>query len=204
MRRERKGWLGGKVGYRALDLYFWAGRLRDRLFTVALRSGFSSFGENSLLSLPVRMGGMRRIRIGDRVHIGPNCWIECFGGDRVVPDVMIAIGGGTSISGFCSITAVREVIIEEKVLIARNVHISDHSHCFEDVTVPIMDQGIGKSAPVRIREGAWLGHGCVVCPGVTIGRNAVIGANSVVRDDVPDFCVAAGAPARVVRRVKAE
>ena len=65
----------------------------------------------------------------------------------------------------------------------------------------MMDQGIASVAPVVIREGAWLGQGVVVCPGVTIGRNAVIGANSVVRHDVPDRCVAAGVPARVIRKI---
>jgi acetyltransferase-like isoleucine patch superfamily enzyme len=53
---------------------------------------------------------------------------------------------------------------------------------------------------VRIGDGSWLGHGTVVLPGVTIGRHVVIGANSVVTDDIPDRCVAAGSPARVIRR----
>jgi acetyltransferase-like isoleucine patch superfamily enzyme len=56
--------------------------------------------------------------------------------------------------------------------------------------------------PVLIRQGAWLGQNVVVCPGVTIGRGAVIGANSVVNRDIPDFCVAAGAPARVLKSIE--
>lgn len=84
---------------------------------------------------------------------------------------------------------------------ARYVYISDHSHAHASVKEAIKDQGIAKVSPVRICEGAWLGQSVVVCPGVTIGRNAVVGANSVVKHDVPDFCVAAGAPAKVIRRV---
>ena len=53
--------------------------------------------------------------------------------------------------------------------------------------------------PVRIGAGSWLGHGTVVLPGATIGRHVVIGANSVVRGTIPDFCVAAGNPARSVK-----
>lgn len=93
------------------------------------------------------------------------------------------------------------MVIEPNVLIARYVYISDHTHAYQSGDRAIKDQGITKVSPVRICEGAWLGQGAVICPGVTIGRNAVVGANSVVRHDVPDFCVAAGVPAKVIRRV---
>jgi acetyltransferase-like isoleucine patch superfamily enzyme len=55
--------------------------------------------------------------------------------------------------------------------------------------------------PVSIGDGSWLGHGTVVLPGVTIGRHVVVGANSVVTSDLPDNCVAAGVPARVIRQL---
>ena len=54
--------------------------------------------------------------------------------------------------------------------------------------------------PVSIGSGSWLGHGVVVLPGSRIGKNVAVGANSVVTGDLPDFCVAVGAPARVIRR----
>jgi len=53
---------------------------------------------------------------------------------------------------------------------------------------------------VRIGAGSWIGHGAVVLPGATIGRHVAIGANSVVTGDIPDFCVAVGSPARIIRR----
>jgi acetyltransferase-like isoleucine patch superfamily enzyme len=53
---------------------------------------------------------------------------------------------------------------------------------------------------VVIGDGSWLGHGAVVLPGVTIGKHVVIGANSVVTKDIPDFSVAVGSPARVIRQ----
>jgi acetyltransferase-like isoleucine patch superfamily enzyme len=65
----------------------------------------------------------------------------------------------------------------------------------------VLDQGVEQIEPVEIGDGAWLGQNVVVGPGVRIGRGAVIGANSVVLSDVPDHCVAVGAPARVVREV---
>jgi acetyltransferase-like isoleucine patch superfamily enzyme len=85
------------------------------------------------------------------------------------------------------------------VLLARGVYVSDHSHAFEDRSLPVLDQGVDRVAPVEIGDGAWLGENVVVCPGVSIGAGAVIGANSVVTRDVPSHAVAVGAPARVVR-----
>lgn len=177
---------------------FWE-RVKGKLFTALCRGDFSHVGQRVMLQPPMRLAGSRHISIGDRVFIGPNSWLEVIPGDRSRDATAIRIGSGTCLSGFGTITAVRQVIIESNVLIARYVYISDHSHAYASPDLPIKQQGITKIASVRICKGAWLGQNVVVCPGVTIGRNAVIGANSVVRDDVPDFCIAAGAPARVIR-----
>jgi acetyltransferase-like isoleucine patch superfamily enzyme len=99
-----------------------------------------------------------------------------------------------------NISAAHKIVIGEYVLLARNVYISDHAHAFENIHVPIMRQGINGIAPVSIGPSTWLGQNVVVLPGVTIGQHCVIGANSVVNASVPDFCVAVGAPARVVKR----
>lgn len=103
-----------------------------------------------------------------------------------------------------TISAAEQVIIEEYVLLARNVYISDHSHAFEDVTVPIMNQGIEGISPVRIGRQSWIGQNAVVLPGAKIGVHCIIGANSVVNAIIPDYSVAVGAPARVIKRYDAE
>ena len=174
-------------------------RLRAKLFTLLCRADFQRIGPHSTLQTPIRLRGTRQIEIGQRVFVGSGSWLEVLEAQRPGSGPAIRIGDGTSISGFCTITAAQEVVIERDVLIARYVYISDHSHAYTATDKPIKAQGITKVAPVRIREGAWLGQNVVVCPGATIGRNAVIGANSVVRGDIPDYCVAVGAPARVVR-----
>lgn len=92
--------------------------------------------------------------------------------------------------------------LEEGVLIARYVYISDHSHSYNDVNTPIRDQGTTQANPVKIKRGAWIGQGAVICPGVTVGANSVVAANSIVKDDVPDHAIAAGAPARIVKQIK--
>ncbi len=161
---------------------------------------FAEFGEKTTIVPPVRLQCIERIKIGNRVFIGPNSWLQTLpDGDNKSP--AISIGDRTSIVGFSVISAVRQVTIEDDVLIARNLYISDHMHKYTNNELPIHAQGIDKIKPVLIRRGAWIGQNVVICPGVTIGIGSVIGANSVVNKDVPDYCVAAGSPAKVVKQL---
>lgn len=176
-------------------------RFRDRAFTTLSRGAFQALGSKTLIQLPVRLSGESRISIGRDIFIGANSWLQVLSKAEEGSNPVITIGDGTSITGFCTISAAKSVIIEKNVLVARYVYIADHTHAHADRTVPILSQGITKVAPVRICEGAWLGQSVVVGPGVTIGRGAVVGANSVVTRDVPDFTVVAGSPARVLRPV---
>jgi carbonic anhydrase/acetyltransferase-like protein (isoleucine patch superfamily) len=185
----------------SVKLYFWFCRIRDRLFTAGARKAFGSIGDRTLLSLPIRLGGEKWISLGADVFVGPQCWFEVIDSREHRQNSAIMIGDQASIAGFCTITACESVVIGPKVLVARNVHLSDHAHAHSSRISPIKEQGITQASPVRICEGAWIGQNVVICPGVTVGRNAVIGANSVVRSDVPDYAVAAGAPAKVVRMI---
>lgn len=187
-----------------LQLYRAAVHARDWLFTWACRRSLRRLGKRSLLELPIRLWGESEIEIGDEVFIGAQSWLHVITRSKGHAGAAISVGDGTSISGFCTISAAERIVIERKVLIARYVYIADHSHAHDAPDMPVKDQGVTDIAPVRICEGAWLGQGVVICPGVTIGRNAVIGANAVVRSDVPDYCVAAGVPARVIRRIDAK
>lgn len=186
------------AGYRTLK------RLRDRVFTWTCGGAFHGVGKGSLLELPIRLAGEAHIEIGADVFIGSHSWLQVLSSGEPRQAPVIAIGDGSSIAGCCTVTAMQSVVIEPRVLMARNVYISDHIHAHESGEVAILDQGIARVAPVRICEGAWLGQGVVICPGVTVGKNAVVGANSVVRDDIPDHCVAAGAPAKVIRRTQVD
>jgi acetyltransferase-like isoleucine patch superfamily enzyme len=178
----------------------WCALARFKIFSFLISGAFARFGTKSVVQFPLRLQGPQRIEIGDGVFIGANSWLQTLP-DGANASTGLSIGSGTSVAGACVISAVRRVIIEEDVLMARNVYISDHIHNYEDTARPVLAQGIGKIAPVLIRRGAWLGQNVVVCPGVTIGRGCVIGANSVVKSDVPDWSVAAGAPARVVKEI---
>lgn len=178
-------------------------KVREKVFVLLIKKGFWDFGKKSSLGLPITLWCPQLISIGAGVYIGPSSWLQVTRdlsrkGDRPV----LLLMDDVSITGDCFISAHESVVIEKSVLMGRFVHISDHSHRFDDLERPVKVQGITKASPVRICEGAWLGQGVVVCPGVTIGKNSIIGANSVVKEDVPSYCVAGGAPARVVRRLK--
>ncbi|HTZ85303.1 MAG TPA: acyltransferase [Solirubrobacteraceae bacterium] len=169
---------------------------RDRVFSLAMRSSFASLGARSRLSLPVQLVGSKRITIGSRVYFGPGCWLLTH-----EPEGRLEVGDDTSIAGYCVLSAAVSVRIGRSVLFARNVYIADHRHGFELEDVPIIDQPLQDIRPVVVEDGAWLGQNVVLLPGVTVGRGAVIGANSVIREDVPPRSVVAGAPGRLVRRL---
>jgi acetyltransferase-like isoleucine patch superfamily enzyme len=184
-----------------LYLYRSWSRLSAKCFSLLISHAFAGFGSNTVIVNPLRLSGEERISIGDRIFIGAGSWLQTLP-DGPNRSVAIRIGSGTSIAGACVISAVRSVRLEEEVLLARNVYISDHIHRYTEIGTPILRQGVDKVQPVVIRRGAWLGQNVVVCPGVTIGQGSVIGAASVVTHDIPDYVVAAGVPARVIKQIE--
>ena len=88
----------------------------------------------------------------------------------------------------------------KKVMIADNVLISTAAHKYQDVLIPIKDQGYESKGNIIICDGSWIGVGSIIMSGVRVGKNSVVGANSVVTHDIPPFSVAAGSPARVIKR----
>lgn len=188
------------LGRVSAGLYRFSIKARSKLFSILVGAAFARFGKKSAIVLPIRLSGEDRIEINERVYIGANCWLQTLcDGQSTSP--AICIGSGTSIAGSCVISAVRQVRIEEEVLLAKNVYISDHKHKYSDRSLPVISQGLDGIGPVLIRKGAWIGQNVIICPGVTIGKGAVIGANSLVNKDVPDFCLAAGSPARIIRKI---
>jgi acetyltransferase-like isoleucine patch superfamily enzyme len=114
-------------------------------------------------------------------------------------NVHLTLEDGATLGHFNHIYATQSVIIEKDVLTADKVYVSDNLHNYEDVTLPVIKQPIKQCKPVVIGEGSWLGeHVCVI--GASVGKHCVVGANSIVIHDVPDYSVAVGAPAEVIKR----
>jgi acetyltransferase-like isoleucine patch superfamily enzyme len=140
--------------------------------------------------------GFGRLEIGRWVHIGDGNAIRCHEGSLRIGDKVV-FGRHNTINCYL------DVEIGAGTLVADWVYVTDFDHRTDDVHVPIKDQGIVK-APVRIGPDCWLGVKTSILRGSRIGRGSVLGAHAVVRGDVPEYSIAVGAPARVVRDRKAD
>jgi acetyltransferase-like isoleucine patch superfamily enzyme len=173
---------------------------KSKIFTKILASSFKKISSKSTIIPPFRFQNLQRMTIGKEVTIHSNCWIMVYPGYDREESSNLVIKENTSIGMGSTISAIKKIIIEENVVMSRNVYISDHSHKFEDISIPIKDQGIDKIEEVVIGRDTWLGQNSVILPGVKIGRHCIVGANSVVNRSIPDYCVVVGAPARIIRR----
>lgn len=145
---------------------------------------------------PLRINGASHIYIGNS-RIGYKTWLAARP-HTGYKDVKLIIEDGCTIGNFNHIYATKSIILHNSVLTADKVYISDNLHDYRDINIPIKDQPIVQKNCVEIGEGSWLGENvCVI--GAKIGKHCVIGANSVVTKDIPDFCVAVGAPAKVIK-----
>lgn len=151
----------------------------------------------ALIMNPLRINGRKYISLLRNAKINDYSWLVAFKIDDNDPELIFS--EGCNIGDFNHIAAVRRVVIGKNVLTANRVYISDNLHAFEDITVPVMHQPIQFKAEVHIGEGSWLGENvCVI--GASVGKHCVVGANSVVTKDIPDYSVATGIPAKVVKR----
>jgi len=164
------------------------------------RFRFGSFGFGSRVDRCRLLTNPRGIHICRRVFIRGGARLEAFGqgsGDGPI----LRIGDRTSAQFDLHCGAALSVTIGNDVLIAGRVYITDHDHRFDREERSPGQAGELLCKPVAIRDGAWLGEGCVILKGVTVGERAVVGANAVVTHDVPPWTVVGGVPARVIRRL---
>ncbi|TIC87846.1 acyltransferase [Nocardioides sp. GY 10113] len=183
-----------------------AWRRLERLGDVApgtdLAATFADFGRGSCLGFPIEgLFGAESIHIGVDTLIGRYCTLSVgYGpGQHSLPARGLVIGDRCVIGARACLTAHDSIEIGDDVWFGKDVFVSDASHGYRDLQVPIGRQ-FGEHLPVRIGDGSWIGHGAIILPGTTIGRHVVVAAGSVVRGVIPDRAVVAGVPARVVRR----
>lgn len=172
-------------------------KLNKLFFILFLKNSFYAFGKRSSIITPYRVDGAKYVSVGRKVHIAAFSWILALRNDQYKP--FVKIGDETRIARFLHLVAVRKVKIGDNVLIAEKVYISDNIHSFEDVDIPIKKQPVKFLKEVTIGDNTWIGEGVSVI-GASIGKRSVIGANSVVLSDIPDYCVAVGSPAKIIKR----
>ncbi|WP_312922329.1 acyltransferase [Stutzerimonas nitrititolerans] len=167
--------LGPDIPFTHWKLYF-----KSKMVNLC-KEKFLNFGDNSEFRAGAYADACSKIHIGSNVVIRPGSFI-------------FAEPSGEK----------GRIIIEDNVLIGSGVHIYASNHAFEDSSTDIFYQGQQEGRCVFLRKGCWIGANAIILPGVTIGKNSVVGAGSVVTKDVPDFSVAVGNPARVIKATNSQ
>lgn len=199
MRRGGFGRLAARLAHRRFEEWQFAAAITA---DTARGRRFKRFGRGSLVAFPwVSVYNEHFIEIGEDTMIGPYVALSAgmVPGQECLTSPVVRIGDRCLIGRGSGIVGHLAIDIGDDVWTGHHVYITDQNHGYEDVTVPISRQ-TQPERPVSIGDGSWIGAGSVVLPGATIGRNVAVGANSVVTGDLPDFCVAVGAPARVIKR----
>lgn len=159
-----------------------------------------------LIRLPFIIRGKRFIKLGQGITIGYNCRFEVDGKHN---KYCIVIGNNVNVGDFVRISSINNIQIDNDVLIASKVLIVDNSHgnySSNNQSDPEIAPNKRKlfSAPIHIHEKAWIGEGVVIQQGVSIGKSAIVAANSVVTRSVPDYTIVGGVPAKVIKKYSNE
>ncbi len=223
--RYRKKVLGGHAGTMQLVQYELAnflcmntgGGLGYLLRRLMYSSLFESCGENVILGKGLVIRKPAQIVVGNLVSIDDYCQLDAGGvqqkntinvGDGVLLSLgcilqtktnPLVVGDNCAIGAYTILTSIGGIILGDSVLIAGNCYIGGGRYHLEDIDVPIAKQGLYSRGPVKIGDGSWIGASVTILDGVTIGKGCVIGAGSVVTKDIPDYAIALGSPAEVVR-----
>jgi len=179
--------------------------LRTALYSAWLSRKFKHYGKRTFIYSPCCLWGEQYISIGDRSSVGKNAALTAwdhYGAESFSPQ--ITIGNNVSIGVSSHITAINRIEIGDNVLTGKHITITDNSHGKCDLSsfnLPPAARPLHSAGPVVIEAGVWLGDKVTILPNVRIGKNAVIGANSVVTKDIPANCVAGGIPAKVIKSI---
>lgn len=165
------------------------------------QGSFKFIGNNCNLPKLIMLKNPQYISIGDNFQALYNLRLEAWdkhNNNVFIPEIII--GNNVSLNSDVHIAAIEAVTIGNNVLIASRVYISDHSHGGTDLeTLKIPpSKRLLVAKPINIEDNVWIGEGACILPGVTIGKNSIIGANAVVTKSFPPFSVIAGVPAKTL------
>lgn len=161
-------------------------------------SKFGSVGTGAIIYRPeVLDRNTKNVYVGSGTTILTGSRIQLYSVEGEMPKIVI--GEKCYIAYHNTFLAAADIVIGNEVLMASNILISSENHSTNpESDTPYMDQPL-KASPVYIGDGTWLGERVMVMSGVSIGKKCVIGGGSVVTRDIPDYCIAVGSPARVVK-----
>src|SRR5438067_283863 len=136
--------------------------------------------------------GLGHMELGRDVWIGGGTVLRCREGSMRIGD-RVVFGGDNTVNAYL------DVDIGEDCIFADRIHVTDFDHRYAHPGMRIQDQGIVMS-PVRLEPDCWIGEKASILRGSRVGRGSVVGAQTLVKGDIPPYSVAVGAPARVVKR----
>lgn len=172
------------------------------LFFNVIRTKFL-FKEARIIRFPFDVRGRKFISVSKGFTTGVGCRLEAYPANT---DKVLYIGENVQINDYVHITAMEKVSIGNNVLMASKIYISDCTHGNysgdNDDSNPKINPSDRTlfSSPVIIKDNVWLGESVSVLPGVTIGEGTIVGANSVVTKNLPDFVIAVGIPAKPIKK----
>lgn len=173
-----------------------------RLHTGWIKRYVGHIGVESLIEEGIQICGGKNIRIGDFSCIDKKCALTCIsdGGKQG----RISIGDHVSIGPYAHITSLESITIGNNIDIGPHCLISDNSKKATTETVHInpRKRPLTTKGPIKIGDYTWIGENVCIMSGVTIGVGCVIGANSVVTHNIPDYSVAAGIPAKIISKIE--
>lgn len=176
-----------------------------QLFLAKQSIAFKSVGENFNIGDDYRIGGEKHMEIGSNFRALQRLRLEAieeFNGQKFSPK--IKIGNNVTINNDVHIGCTNHVELGDNCLLASRIYISDHNHgnfSREMLEIEPNKRPLVSKGSVIIKNNVWIGEGVAILPNVTIGENAIIGANSVVTKDVPPNSLAAGVPAKVIKKL---
>ena len=163
---------------------------------------FGAFGDNSIICFPqTTIFNEQYIHIGSHTMIGSHVALSAgmIPGQQCLTNPVVRIGDRCLIGRGSGIVGHLAIDIGNDVWTGHHVYITDQNHGYEKIDLPISMQ-TQPEEPVVIGDGSWIGAGSVILPGAHIGKHVAIGANSVVNGNIPDYSVAVGSPAKVIKR----
>lgn len=142
-----------------------------------------------------RIINCRQIKFSRNDIVGKYGYIACYGKGRII------MGEAVNIGMYSMIASINSIKIGNDVLLGPNVYLADYNHTYEDVSIPVSKQPLKPfSKGISIGDGSWIGKNVVIIGGCSIGKHCVIGANSFVNKDLPDYSVCAGNPCHIIKR----
>lgn len=184
--------------------------LPNRILLSTYIKKFHKIGVNYHIGKNFSFKGCECISIGDDFYAESRLTLQAwksYEGETLNNNPQILIGSNVSIMSDCHISCINKVEIGSGCLFGANVYVSDNFHGNsrgDELYIAPVKRELYCKGPVVIGKNVWIGRNVCIMPGVTIGEGAIIGANSVVTHDVPAFTVAAGVPARVIRKSNEE